>query len=103
VERVREAVPGASANFFEVKRDGVAHLCASSLATPSADTVDLCLEVRVAHGRLVVAADLVVGGTGEVLGSLDDAVAMPGGQLPVAFVDFIDEQERRIIDRLKRP
>ena len=104
--RVRQDVRGASCNVSQRVQGAQTHFCASALATPSSEALDLCVEVHDARdgGGTVVSADLVVGGTGDVLATLAPISLSPGeyreGSIPMAIVEFVDAQETHIVWRL---
>lgn len=101
-ERVRKFKPGASSNVFERSRDETTHLCVSTLSSPTADTIDFCLEVLAASGGLEVAGDLVSGRTGDVLAELDSVMVSPHGDaVPIEVLAFIEAQESRVIEYLR--
>lgn len=104
VTRIQSAAPAAIVNVETRVRGDELTAFASGLATPDADSFDLGFTLVRDRDRVQLSADLVVGGSGEVLAELgplegpDQEFDTPA--LREQILAFIQTQEPRMVERL---
>ncbi len=76
-KRVKTVNPTTICHIGETTSKDARHIYASFLKTPQSDTIDLCVLLQPAGTQVVVSADLVKGGSGDVLSELGP-IASPG-------------------------
>jgi hypothetical protein len=107
VTRVKRRVPGTLA---VARRDDAMQPCASFAASASSESLDLCFHIHRQGGEAIVcAADLVRGGSGDILGEMS-AVTRRGvtdaagtKRLLDAARAFCDSQEDRVVGEVQPP
>jgi hypothetical protein len=76
-KRIKAVNPTTICHIGETTINDARHMYASFLKTPQSDTLDLCVLLQPAGTQVVVSADLVMGGSGDVLSELGP-VTSPG-------------------------
>jgi hypothetical protein len=104
VARVLARVPSAGGSGSENTIRGNLLVCSSFLRTPSADTIDLCVEIANDGVAVAVSADLVRGGSGTVLSTMTTTRSVQDeAQIEVllnAIDRYLRSQEDAIVDAL---
>lgn len=104
VTRVQLAAPAAIVNVETRIRGDELTSFASGLATPDAESLDLGFTLVRDRDRVRLSADLVVGGSGEVLAKLEPMTGpdqdFDTPALREQILAFIQTQEPRMIERL---
>jgi hypothetical protein len=103
VSQVAPRVPSTRGSVSENLVRGIPTVCASFLTSPEADTVDLCVEIEAVAGGVSVSADVVRGGTGEILSEMTQVTIFEGQNTEVAvrtLEEYVRDQSDVIVRAL---
>ena len=98
--RVLARVPSALGNVSDNVVRGNVLVCSSFMSTRSANTVDLCIEIEVAEVANTVSADLVRGGSGEIISEMTPVTVIRDGvqtQVLGALDQYVRDMEDKIV------
>jgi hypothetical protein len=104
IAQIPSRVPSALGSVSEHVVHGVDMVCASFLKSKTADTLDLCVEVEEKDGQVSVFADLVRGGSGEILSEMTRIVISMDSDMETAvnlLEQYLRNQEDAIADGLR--
>jgi hypothetical protein len=104
--RIRTLMPTTICHIGETPIDDTRQIYASFLKTPQSDTLDLCVLLRPQGTQIVVSADLVKGGSGDVLSELGPVISpsqdMDAGGFEHHIAQYILAQEDALIQELRQ-
>lgn len=104
--RIKALLPTTICNIGDIIVSDSLQIYASFLKTPQSNTLDLCFLLKPTRENVVVSADLVKGGSGDVLSEMSPIISPSQENKFERFVNHIDEyilsQEDNLIQELRQ-